>query len=393
MKILFLGVTRFPMGEASSQKAIYICKSLSHAGVDITMVCKKSVLPQNIEFESEGHYEGFSFIFTTGTPYKSNKFIVRNYNKIKGFVNEFRFVLKSRRESKIDAAIIYTRSFLNVVLYKLYSRIFSFKVIVNYGELRSKINFSKISFGLRMNDYFFDKYVFLFADGFLPISNYLIDYIKEKKQNIPFLKTPPLCDYSLFENHKEKPGNDFHFLYCGSLGYFEIAKFILDAFNKMQKNEFSLYLIIHGNSERMTRLKNYIKENFEDPKKIKIFSGLPYNDLVSFYNNAYALLIPLRPSIQDMARFPHKIGEYCATGRPIITTEIGEVKHYFKDKESAFVSSEYNVHLFADKMIEASSNPELAKMIGQEGRRIGLEHFDYKAYGKKLKQFVSSINS
>jgi len=182
MKLIFLGVTGFPLGEASSQKSIYICKSLVEVGVDITMVCKKSVLSEDVDFDSEGTYEGVPYVCTPGTPYKSDKFLIRNYNKIKGFVNEFRFIFKSRRESKIDAAIIYTRSFLNVVLYKLYSKIFSFKIVVNYGELRSKIDFSNISLSLKMNDYLFEKYIFYLADGFLPISSYLIDVINENNK-------------------------------------------------------------------------------------------------------------------------------------------------------------------------------------------------------------------
>ncbi len=391
MKMLFLGVTGFPLGEASAQKSIYMCKSLADAGVDITMICKKSVLSHDIDFDSKGIYEGFSFVFTSGTPYKSKKFIVRNYNKIKGFINEFRFVRKSNKESNVDAAIIYTRAFLNVVLYKLYSKIFNFKIIVNYGELRSKINFSNISLSLKINDYLFDKYIFYLADGFLPISNYLIDVINEKNQKVPYLKIPPLCDYSLFESHNRRLGGDPYFLYCGSLGYYEIVKFILEAYKKMQNNDFSLYLLVHGSSERMAHLKDYIGKIFEDQEKIKLFSDLPYEELVDLYNNAYALLIPLRSNIQDVARFPHKIGEYCATGRPIITTRIGEVNNYFKDSESAYIASEYNVELFSSKMTEASANPELATKIGDEGKKIGLEHFNYKSYGKKLMDLVESL--
>lgn len=391
MRMLFLGVTGFPLGEAATQKSIYICKSLVDAGVDITMVCKKSVLSHDIDFDSKGVYEGFSFVFTSGTPYKSKKFIVRNYNKIKGFVNEFRFVRMSNKESNVDAAIIYTRAFLNVVLYKLYSKIFGFKIIVNYGELRSKINFNNISLSLKINDYLFDKYIFYLADGLLPISNYLIEIIKEKKQIVPYLKIPPLCDYFLFDKLKRDFDGEPYFLFCGSLGYYEIVIFILDAFNKMKIKGFSLYLIVHGSPVRMNRLKDYIEENFEEPGKIKIFSDLPYDDLASLYNNAFALLIPLRPNIQDTARFPHKIGEYCATGRPMITTGIGEVNYYFKDSESAYIASEYNVTLFSDKMTEASANPELATKIGQEAKKIGFEHFNYKSYGKKLIDLVESL--
>ena len=52
------------------------------------------------------------------------------------------------------------------------------------------------------------------------------------------------------------------------------------------------------------------------------------------YKNATAHLIPLSNSIQDTARFPNKISEYLASAKPIITTDVGEIKHYFKDMDN-----------------------------------------------------------
>ncbi len=392
MKLIFLGVTGFPLSEAAAQKSIYICKSLVEVGVDITMVCKKSVLSEDVTFDSKGTYEGVPYVCTAGTPYRSKSWYIRNFNKVKGFINEFWYTYVSQKESEIDAAIIYTRSFLNVILYKFYSKLFNFKIVVNYGELRSKINYSNISFGFKKNDYLFDKYIYLLADGFLPISNYLIDTIREKPRIVPYLKIPPLCDYSLFENNIPKFASDTkYFLYCGSLGYYEIVEFILNAYHLLQNNKFSLYLIVHGSTERMARLNEFLQSTYTDSKQVRIFSDLTYKDLVSYYSSAYALLIPLRPNIQDIARFPHKIGEYCATGRPIITTAIGEVVNYFKDGESAYIASEYDVNLYAEKMKEAISDSGKAEGIGLTGKKIGLKNFNYKSYGKKIIQFIDSI--
>jgi len=392
MKLLFLGVTGFPLGEASAQKSIYICKSLVSAGADLTMVCKKSVLSKDVSFEAEGVYDGVPYICTTGTPYKSSKLIRRNLNKFKGFINEFRYIFKTQREGRIDGAIIYTRSFLNVVLYKFYSKIFNFKIVVNYGELRSKIDYKQIGLGLRLNDSFFDKYIFLLADGFLPISNYLIDIINEKAPNTPYLKIPPLCDYSVFEFKREESKENNYFLYCGSLAYSEIVEFLLKAYNKTQNSNFLFYLIVHGTSERKLALNKFIEETFSNPDQIKIFSNISFDRLAQLYANAYSLLIPLRPTIQDMARFPHKIGEYCATGRPIITTSVGEINNYFQDGESAYIASKYDIDLFAEKMKEAIMNSKRASQIGQNGKEIGLEHFNYKTYGKKIMQLFDSIS-
>ena len=72
--------------------------------------------------------------------------------------------------------------------------------------------------------------------------------------------------------------------------------------------------------------------------------------MYNYYKNAKALLIPLRPITQDEARFPHKIGEYLASGNPAISTNYGEIKHYFKDQETMLIADSYQINDFAGKM-------------------------------------------
>ena len=54
---------------------------------------------------------------------------------------------------------------------------------------------------------------------------------------------------------------------------------------------------------------------------------------------AHGLLIPLFDDVRSTARFPTKIGEYLASGRPIVTTAVGEMPRYFEDGVTAFISA------------------------------------------------------
>ena len=122
--------------------------------------------------------------------------------------------------------------------------------------------------------------------------------------------------------------------------------------------------------------------------KTKVFSNIPFSELVDLYVNASALLIPLRSTKQDAARFPHKIAEYTATGNPIITTNYGEVNYYFKDGENALVADSYNTSDFAEKMNFVIENPEQAKQIGQKGKELGMNEFSHIKYGPILKDYL-----
>ncbi|NJK98319.1 MAG: glycosyltransferase family 4 protein [Chloroflexia bacterium] len=109
--------------------------------------------------------------------------------------------------------------------------------------------------------------------------------------------------------------------------------------------------------------------------------------MVNKYRNACALLIPLRDTLQDNARFPQKIAEYCAAKRPIISTRIGEVAYYFDDN-SAILAERYNINDFSEKLVYVIQNPEKCEQIAINSYEIGKKYFDYKSYALPLKEFM-----
>ena len=58
---------------------------------------------------------------------------------------------------------------------------------------------------------------------------------------------------------------------------------------------------------------------------------------------------------------------------------------------TALITREYDINEFSNKMQFIISCPEKAKAIGLNARSMGLENFDYRSYGKKLKAFVTRL--
>ena len=124
---------------------------------------------------------------------------------------------------------------------------------------------------------------------------------------------------------------------------------------------------------------------------IKIFPYLKYEEIVVLQKNCLAALIPLSNSLRDISRFPHKVGEYLASRRPIITTVYGEPAKYLKDNVSAFIAEDFDPKLIAVKMKEILYNPDLANKVGIEGFKVCLNHFHYGNYSRLLNEFLSKI--
>jgi len=109
------------------------------------------------------------------------------------------------------------------------------------------------------------------------------------------------------------------------------------------------------------------------------------------YLMAEMLIVPLRPVMQDIAGFHHKIGEYTAAGKPIISTKLGELECYFQDGFSAILADEYTVDSYVSKLAEVITSSEKLKQIGNEGYKLGNKYLNYISYTAELKQFIDII--
>ena len=185
---------------------------------------------------------------------------------------------------------------------------------------------------------------------------------------------------------------DPYFLYCGDSTYYEPIELLIKAFSILnhENNRIQLLLVLHGPDKTIARIENLIKKLNCDTK-ISIKQHLPFSELIEEYQGAAALLIPLRPDKQDTARFPHKIGEYIATGRPIITGDVGEVGRYFAPGINAFLAQEFTPQSYADQMGLVVDNLEEADRVGRQGRQLGKNFFNYKIYGRKISQFLDKL--
>lgn len=392
--IVYLGENGFPIGFGAIQRMTLVSKSLLNQNCKVTVLCRKGVLRKNSNpgIDIRGSFEGIDYIYTSGNVFRPEGFFRRNFAKLKGMIGEFIYLFRLKEENGITAAIISNHSAHHVLRYRIYSRLIGFPIVLNFVELASTIK-GREGFLVKINDRIYVNYIVRIVDGALPISEKLMSYYKTKSPSKPCLKLPILCDFEKFKQ-TARSKTDTIFLYCGAASYYELIEFVLDAFDQLKNLDKNVFfeLILGGKDSELKEAKKRI-DKAENKEHIRLVTNVAHEDIPQRYSNASALLIPLRPTPQDEARFPHKIGEYLASARPMITTAFGEINHYdFIDGETALVADDYNVLSFAEKMRYILEHPERSKEIGVKGRQMGLDNFDYSKHGQKLKNFLSSLN-
>ena len=374
---------------ASVQRTLLTFKGLRSNGA-IPLIINKISHHQYSKSNKVGLFDGILYVNTSYLVSKPDSFIKRNFNKVSGYFGELRFLYKKRY--KIGFAILYSTYFLEYPYYFALSKIFGFKLVTQYVEMFSAIP-GRRSFFTKINDRLIDRYIGTFCDGIIAISDYLFDHIKKQESGIPVIKIPANSDFSKI-NSIPALRSGAYLMYCGTIHYEEVIEFIISLFVKLRENckyNGSLLLVISGDHEQnWNKLRSFIN-TLSFQQDIIIKSNIQHNELVSTYKGADILIIPLRDTIQDIARFPHKIGEYTAAKRPILSTNLGEMKNYFIDGVSAVLADSYSLEAYYEKLSVVLSFRQLLDEIGLNGYTIGKNNFDYKAQGKMINKFIDDL--
>jgi glycosyltransferase involved in cell wall biosynthesis len=392
MFVLHLGISGFPRGNAPIQRLKLTFKALKNAGLFPLIINKHSVHVNSVQTNQRiCRSDGLFYINVSYLPYKPLNFLSRRLNKISGNFAEFFFLLLHK--NKIHTAIFYGTSFGELLYYRTLSKLFGFKLIIQYVELRSAIPNDR-SFLFKWNNRMFDLYCHKFCDGAIAISEYLKKYLAQKNPDLPIIKVPALCDFDEFASISPAVNTeDPYLMYCGTIEYHEVAEFIVDLFGRLKTEALfsgNLVLVVSGGTEaKISALKTMIVAKGLG-QYVKIKSNIEYSDLINLYRNAKMLFIPLRKTLQDIARFPHKIGEYTAAKRPVVSTNIGEVAYYLDDMQSAVLADEFNLDAYCSKLRTVIADDDLLNEIGSNGYRIGFEHFHFKNYEAPLLDFLNS---
>lgn len=390
MFVIHLGVSGFPQGNAQIQRIRLTFKSLKLAGCN-PLIINKHALYQVNQPQKIDRFQGIPFINTSISKNRPDGFLARNFNKFSGYLIELLLLVKKRK--KIHSAIFYGSSFGELVYYRILSKLLNFKLVIQYVEYRSAIPLK--SYFINLNNKLFDANCAFFCDGIIVISEFLKSKVLCKKSSLKMIKIPAICDFTEFELKKER-STDLGLMYCGSIFYLPVIYFIIELYAKLRDNDIYpgdlVFAIGMGSNDKSDyeQLIDKINAN-RYSKSIQVKTNVPFNELISMYLHSELLIVPLRNSIPDIAGFHHKIGEYTAAGKPIISSNFGELQYYFKDGYSAILADEYSVDSYFEKLSKTLKGNENLNLIAEEGHKVGATYLNYKSYAHQLKTFLHNL--
>ena len=101
---------------------------------------------------------------------------------------------------------------------------------------------------------------------------------------------------------------------------------------------------------------------------------------------ADVLLLPLTNVALNRARYPHKLSDYVAAGRPLVACDVGETGRLLRRYGFGQLSAA-TPEAFADAMAHVAAEPARWPSLGAETRAAAEAYFDWDALAGRLFNF------
>lgn len=398
LNIVIVGyVFGFPNGHGASARISQYARGLSEKGMKVTILCLKPTEPPDgpiLNHTVNDEYQGASFEYTAGTTIFSKSRVIRYIQNIKGIIGAFRSVRSLSKDKPVHAILFYGTDspFYTACLWimaKMYGACFlGENTEAPYVYCRPSLRNSckkVITFGLTHK---------LF-DGFIVISTYLERTFRNSlKPRAPILRLPVLVNTDIFSlNYDFHDSSNKIIVYCGNLEVNGEIAAVLDIWSRI-KHEFPDWKvrIIGDNSSPDVSIPLIRRVKELDIDASTEFTGLvPRNGLPDLLQSGDVMILPRSEGLFSQAGLPNKLGEYLATGKPVVITKTSDIEIYLRDRIDAFLVQPNDFHAFADTLRYVMNNPDEAKQVGLNGQAAAKKYFDTKYNCGRLIDFIQEV--
>jgi len=399
VRILIISVYPFPIGYSATNRILSYSKGLVELGHYVKYFSLRPTEKPDkvINKSSKGVFEGVDYEYSNGTTIWSRYTFIKVLQALYGYFRSFYVLLFKKLFKSFDCVLI---SFDNVYLIFLLS--FYLKLLL---RVKTVLIVDEFPYVLRENISVYRLFPILlklepiigyrFFNGIITMTRPLRDYFIQYKNNSCKMKIIPMTvEPERFNIQKDNIIKDKYIAYIGDLVKDKdgvdnaISAF---AIISPKYPDYKFYILGSAKNENdLVRLKEQVAK-YKLTEKI-LFIGKVNRDKVPTYLCGATLLILARPD-NERAKggFPTKLGEYLATGNPVVVSDVGEISVYLTDGLNAFISKSNEAFEFSKKIDEALSNLTKARDIGKKGRELSHNVFNYKVQAQNMAEFLNEL--
>lgn len=397
--ITIIASTTFPFGTANANLIRNLSLGLVMQGCNIHLLISKGVdsIERGNGQKRNNVYRGIEYSYCSFIK-KPSIYLLKILDVLIGLPVILSKLVFKKYSSNVDAVLIYTGyayqnfpilifcKLLNIPVFKYSVDYYNKKSIVKKWWLLPKWWLFKVEIG------FLDKYL----DGIIAISgllykHYLDIEIPEKKLII----IPNILDFERFEDAKAtiKKNNNIRIGYSGAAPLLNGVDDLIKAFKMVRTKHNNTELLIIGDVVGKGTQLPLLKKVAEDNKVLDyiVFKGrIPGQEVPDYLASCDILVLARKNTQYAQAGFPTKLGEYFASGKPVVMTAVGDIKTYFTHKGHLMIAEPDQPESLANSINYLIENPDKAVEISNNGFQWAKENLDYLKTSKKIYEFILS---
>jgi glycosyltransferase involved in cell wall biosynthesis len=384
-QINLLVLTRdYPNGMADTKRVQHMLYYLISQKIEINVISFRSKLPQPAE---KGLDNGIPFLnIGIGLDFK----LLDLHKIIAYFVKGFYLIFNYKKEDCKN--IIYCYGSINIenILFIFWARLLRYKLVFEINEDYSffEDQVKAISRFKIWTVKHLDFITYHWSAAIIVISTHLMNkYLKRNNKHIVLI---PVTAKQNFNANKQKFNNPLQVVYAGSFDLKDGVNDIIEGFNSFNSIYQNARLILTGTGKSDQQV--IYQEKYKSYSNI-IFKGHVSDD--EFYDllkNADVMCMCRTNSGFANAGFPFKLGEYLATGNPVISTKASDVEKYLT-ADDAYLIEHNSPQQICGALTEIVNNPEEARKIGLNGMKKCQKFFSPEINGKLLYDLLITIVS
>jgi glycosyltransferase involved in cell wall biosynthesis len=393
MTFLIITATKYPNGMGTTNRMHYSAKGLQKLGPKVEILIYRPTenpnqAPQNTEVK--GIFDGVTYQYQANSTIYARSALIRQLQFARGF---YSCLLRLMRCQKGDCVLFFPINLPMLILVKVITMIKGLSLFCERDEhpfLNKKMN-GLSGWWERM----FIRISSRLYDGIIVISYPLEKYFSEVTGGkVPILVNPIAFDSDEFII-KPTAVQDIVFASGNLSEEKDGIQTIIQAFAKVAQEFPSYQLVISGDNsyKEVKEGLNLLIQNLHLSDRVTLAGYISRSEYLHYLASARVHILAKPPSFQSIYCMPSKIAEFLASGRPVIVSDVGQIDRYLNDRESAFLVTHYSPESYAEKLREVLQQPELAEMVGEKGREVALQVFDYQIFGQRLFEFINFIRA
>lgn len=311
------------------------------------------------------------------------------------FFGGFSFIKRSKKDGHKNIIYNYNYPDIKNIGFILFARIIGYKVIFdviednNYQAHVGFINKFRIKTSL-----FLFKYCRNFADAMIGISDHLYTLVKKvTKEKIPCYLIPITVNLKYFKKElPDKNSEHLKIFYGGSFGEKDGLEYLIRAFDEVSKIHPEVDLIFTGlgHKQDMDRIFEQI-EKATNKNRILYKGFLSTGDYYNLLNDCDIFCMTRVNSKFANAGFPFKLGEFLASGKAVIATNVGDISNYLFNDINALVIAPNSTDELIDALLVFIEDPAKRSVLGAAARKTAERCFDSDTIGMKLLSIFQTV--